>query len=93
MTLQLKPLLRKAVDTLDLGVAALGCLLAIPLTVYVHMAIGSPVYTTAGVLGFSACLAYLVLSRRLSASIRSQATASRRMSLLTDILRSEEAHV
>ena len=86
MSLRLKSLLSKAIDSLDVTLAALGAVLAIPLTIYLHIVMHSPVYTTAGIIFFLASLAYLLMRRRSPASIRAQVEATPHMYLLTNIL-------
>jgi len=82
----LKSLLKRAIDNLDITLATLGCVLAIPLTLYLHSVIRSPAYTVVGVTVCLVCLAYLLLRRRSPASIRAQAEATPRMYLLLNIL-------
>jgi hypothetical protein len=86
MSLQLKSLLNRAIDNLDVTLAALGCVLAIPVTLYLHLVISNRVYTPVGIIVFLACLAYLLLRRRSPASARAQVEATPRMYLLLNIL-------
>ncbi|MGA8849161.1 MAG: hypothetical protein WB564_04960 [Dehalococcoidia bacterium] len=81
----MKSLLNRAIDNLDTTLATLGCVLAIPLTLYLRSK-SSPVYTALGVIVFLACLAYLLLRRRSPAFALAQAEATPRMYLLLNIL-------
>jgi hypothetical protein len=85
MGLSLKSLLGKAIDNLDVTLAALGGVLAIPVTIYFCIVRGSLIYTVAGVIVFLACLAYLLLRRRSSTFALVQAEATPRMYLLLNI--------
>jgi len=82
----LKSLLSKAIDNVDVTLAALGCALAIPLTIYFHTVIRSPTYTAVGVIVFLACLAYLLLRRRAPAYALAQVETKPHMYLLLNIL-------
>jgi hypothetical protein len=86
MSLQLKSLLNKAINNLDITLAALGCILAVLITLYIHIVMRSPIYTTVGVIAFLACLAYLLLRRRSPAFALAQVEATPRMYLLLNIL-------
>jgi len=85
MSLQLKSLLNRAIDNLDVTLAALGCVLAIPITLYLHSVIRNPVYTPVGIIVFLTCLAYLLLRRRPRALALAQAEATPRIYLLLNI--------
>ena len=56
---QLNYILSEAADSLDIALAVFGCILSIPLTLYLQTAIHSPIYTTVGVISLLACLTYL----------------------------------
>jgi hypothetical protein len=86
MGLSLKSLLGKTIDNLDVTLAALGGVLAIPLTIYFCIVRGSLIYTVAGVIVFLACLAYLFLRRRSPTFALVQAEATPRIYLLLNIL-------
>ena len=86
MSLRLKSLLSKAIDNLDVSLAALGCILAIPAALYLYIVVGSPVYTAVAVIVFLASLAYLFMKRRSPAAARAQAEATPRIYLLLNIL-------
>jgi hypothetical protein len=86
MGLSLKSLPGKAIDNLDVTLAALGGVLAIPLTIYFRIVIGNPIYTMGGVIVFLVCLAYLLLRRRSPTFALVQAEAAPRMYLLLNIL-------
>jgi len=86
MSQQVRSLLHKAVDNPDVTLAALGCILAVPLTIYQHLVNHNPVYAPIGVIVFLACLAYILISRRSSASVRAQPEATPRMYLLLNIM-------
>lgn len=81
----MKSLLSKAIDNPDVTLATLGCVLAVPLTIYLHALIRSPVYTLVGVTVLLACLVYLLLRRRAIPSTPAQAEATPRVYLLLNI--------
>ena len=84
MSPQSKSLLRKAIDSPDITLATLGCVLAIPLIVYLQLRVG-PVYTAVGVIAFLTCLAYLLLRRKTPASIQTPMESTPRIYLLLNI--------
>jgi hypothetical protein len=86
MSLQLKLLLNRAIDNLDVTLATLGCVLAIPVTLYIHTVMHSSAYTAIGVIVFLVCLAYLLLRRRSPAFALAQVEATPRIYLLLNIL-------
>jgi hypothetical protein len=86
MSLQLKSLLNRAIGNLDVALAALGCILTLPATLYLQIVVRSPVYSAVAVIAFLACLSYLLLRRRAPASALAQAEAPPRMYLSLDIL-------
>ena len=86
MNLQLKSILSKATEHLDITLAALGCILSIPLTLYLQAAIHRPIYTTVGIISFLACLTYLIIRRKSLPSLQIQAEATHQAYLLLNIL-------
>lgn len=83
---RLKLLLSKAIDSLDITLATLGCILAVPLTIYLYMVMRDPVYAPVGLIVFLTLLAYLLIRRRRAASVRAQSEATPRLYLLLNIL-------
>jgi len=86
MKLSLKLSLRRAVDDVDMSLAALGAILAILLTVYLDVVMRSSIYTAVGVTLFLACVSYLLLRRKRPVFIGAQVEATPRIYLLTNIL-------
>ncbi len=86
MSAQLRSLLGRAVDHLDVTMAWLGCILAIPLTIYLQAAMRSPLLVLVGIIVFFTCLAYLLIRRRRSALVQTHTEAPPRAYLLLNIL-------
>lgn len=86
MNLQLKPILSKAIEHLDVTLAILGCILSIPLTLYLQAAIGRPLYTTVGVISFLSFLTYLGIRRKSLLSSTRQLEVKSHTYLLLNIL-------
>lgn len=83
---QSKALLVRAVENLDVTLALAGCILAIPITLYLQLAIPRTVYTPVSIILFISCLAYLLLRRLRQASTQTQAEAMPRLYLLLNTL-------
>ena len=83
---QLKPILSKAIDNLDISLAIFGCIASIPLILYLQTVIHQPIYTTVGIIVFLACLAYLLMRRKSLSSLQFQVEAKPRIHLILNIL-------
>jgi hypothetical protein len=86
MRRQSKFILNKAIEHLDITLATIGCILSIPLILYIQLANLPPIYITAGVISFLGCLAYLLIRRKSLASAQTQIEATPRVYLLLNIL-------
>jgi hypothetical protein len=81
-----KSILGKAVDSLDITLAFLGCILSIPLIIYLQLTIRQPIFTTIGIISFLACLTYLLIRRKSLPSLKSTLESTPRFYLLLNIL-------
>jgi len=86
MNWQSRSILNKAIEHLDITLATLGCILSIPLTVYLQVAIQRPIYPTVGIVTFLACLAYLIAKRKSLPSLEVRVETRPRLYLLLNIL-------
>ena len=73
------------IDNLDVTMARLGCILAVPVSIYLYVEF-NPGLTAIGVITFLACLAYLLIKRRKPPSIQSRVGATSRTYLALNAL-------
>ncbi len=82
----MKALLSKTIDNLDITLAVTGCVLSIPLTLYLHLVIRSPLYTAVGFIIYLVCMAYLLIRRRSTTTVPKQSETTLSIYLLLNIL-------